>query len=496
MSCVRAHYERGGSDSQASDLALADAPRSTSGERVPDTGSLDAPDRADAGAQDASSGDARSVLDGGARPISPWSVRFGAEGWDTASAVATSGDRVYVCGVFDFTSVLGGGPERTSAGSGDVFLASFELDGVFGWSLRAGGTGADSCSGLALDAQANLVIAGTFADQAEFGGPMLASAGNSDGFVASYDRYAVHRWSRGFGGTGTDQVNGIAVDALGISFIVGQFRGTAAFGSVMLTSAGAGDGFLASYDSAGQVRWARALGGPQEDSARAVAVDRDGRLIVAGEFRGTVDLAGTVLTSAGGADVLLASYDTAGELSWARRFGGRDQDAGHAVVADAQGNVFLGGQFETTANFGGVDLTRTGTNWYDGFLASYERSGQYRWSRGLGTGGYDSVGALAIDARGNLYATGYTDNTADLGGGPIGGGGGFATFVASYDTSGAHRLSRGFGGDGNDGGSGIAVDRVGNVFVAGDFYETGRFGGAALLSDGNTDGMLFGFAAP
>ena len=88
--------------------------------------------------------------------------------------------------------------------------------------------------------------------------------------------------------------NGVAVDSSGNVVVVGSFLGNVDFGGVILQSASSSpDIFLAKYSAAtGQLVWARGFGSTGVDAGNGVAVDGNGNIIMTGLFRGTVDFGG------------------------------------------------------------------------------------------------------------------------------------------------------------------------------------------------------------
>ena len=60
--------------------------------------------------------------------------------------------------------------------------------------------------------------------------------------------------------------------------------------------------------------------------------------MVAGTFKGFMELAGTSL-SGGDGDGFLVKYDTNGTLIWARRMGGIHADRANGVAIDPDGNI-------------------------------------------------------------------------------------------------------------------------------------------------------------
>jgi hypothetical protein len=77
---------------------------------------------------------------------------------------------------------FGGGP-LTSDGN-DIFVAKYkEVEGSHLWSARFGGANSDLGNSVAVDANRNVVVTGSFRDTVDFGGGPLTSVGGSDIFL-------------------------------------------------------------------------------------------------------------------------------------------------------------------------------------------------------------------------------------------------------------------------------------------------------------------------
>ena len=99
-------------------------------------------------------------------------------------------------------------------------------------------------------------------------------------------------WAKRAGGIRTDYGNGIAVDGAGNSYVTGAFYDSATFGpgeanETTLTSAGSLDIFVAKYDAAGDLVWAKRAGGASFISGFGIAVDGAGNSYVTGDFDGS-----------------------------------------------------------------------------------------------------------------------------------------------------------------------------------------------------------------
>src|SRR4030095_7777723 len=104
------------------------------------------------------------------------------------------------------------------------FLAKYSAAGVHQWSKKIGGSGDEVVKCIALDGFGNIFLAGGFYGAANFGGAVMTSAGDQDGFLAKYSAQGAHQWSRRFGGSYTEQVNSIATDSLGNVIATGFFQ--------------------------------------------------------------------------------------------------------------------------------------------------------------------------------------------------------------------------------------------------------------------------------
>jgi hypothetical protein len=260
------------------------------------------------------------------------------------------------------------------AGLRDMFMARYDSAGQLTWSTQAGGAGETFAHAVAASEDGSSVITGGFSDSATFGQgeageTTLVSAAAFDVFVARYNPDGrLLAWARRAGGDpGTFQW-GTDLAALpdGSVLVAGDFNGSATFGpgeanQTELQATGEHTTFLARYADNGDLIWARQVQGTS--SGYDLVADGDG-FILAGKFFATVTLGQgeeneTVLSSDGGADVLVARYDLDGRLAWARRAGGTDLDlaAGAALLPD--GSVIATGSFKGRATFGPGEENQT-----------------------------------------------------------------------------------------------------------------------------------------
>jgi hypothetical protein len=184
----------------------------------------------------------------------------------------------------------------------------------------------------------------------------------------------------------------------------------------------------------------------------------------------------------GNADAFIRSYDVSGNLRWTRQFGTLSRDEANAIASDADGNVYVTGFTE-----GALEGAPAGGG--DAFIRSYDSDGDLRWTKQFGTSDNDFAYGITTDADGNVYAAGYTGGVLEDG--YLGSGN---AFLRSYDSGGDLRWTRQFGTSGNEEAQGIATDAAGNVYTSG--YTTGSLEGDnsgfgdAFLRSYDSDGTL------
>ncbi|MBI5191173.1 MAG: SBBP repeat-containing protein, partial [Nitrospirae bacterium] len=159
-----------------------------------------------------------------------------------------------------------------------------------------------------------------------------------------------------------------------------------------------------------QTVWTRQMGTGGEDKAFSVDVDLSGNIYVAGFTYGGLD--GNV--NAGGYDLFVVKYDSAGVKQWTRLMGTAADDHAYGASVDGFGNVYV-----TGFTYGGLD-GNVNAGGYDLFVVKYDSAGVKQWTRQMGTAVEDSARGVSVDDLGNVYVSGYTygglDGNASAGG--------------------------------------------------------------------------------
>lgn len=377
-----------------------------------------------------------------------------------------------------------------------VFIEKYSASGVLIWS-KTFYDNPGSGNAIAVDRNDNVFVAGTFAGALDFGGGPLFSAGGYDSFVVKFSSDGTQLWSKRFGGSeGDDSARGLAVDSLGNVLVTGSIVGTVTLGSSTTFATGPFDNdiVLAKLSANGDFIWSKRFASTTDDNGLSVSVGPQDEVVLTGNFSGPINFGTGVLTSREH-DVFLAKFSANGTPVWSKQFGGALRDSGNGVAVDADGNIVLTGAFAGTIDFGGGALNSANANYDDIFLAKFAGDGSLLWSQSFGGNLFDRGNAVSVDQLGNIALVGSFYETIDLGGGALKSTGGSDIFVAKYSPDGAHLWSKSFGAaSGIDDGRAVTVDSQNNIITTGQFFSVVDFGGGAQASGGLGDMLMVSLA--
>jgi hypothetical protein len=153
---------------------------------------------------------------------------------------------------------------------------------------------------------------------------------------------------------------------------------------------------------------------PATMTPSAVASDGNDNVYVAGLFTGTVTVGTTSLVADGPNDMFVVVFDTKGNVARAARYGSDSyDDPAPALVVDAAGNVYLSGFFDDTLDFGNGVAPLVAID-VDAFVVRFDPSGNAVWADRFGLGGAEA-GAIALAPNGDPVIAGTSHGTIVLG---------------------------------------------------------------------------------
>lgn len=346
--------------------------------------------------------------------------------------------------------------------------------------------------GLAADGDGNLIIAGSFWGEVNFGGARLKSAGDRNIFVAKFDRHGRHLWSSRFGDPSEKVAVGVDVDASGAIFLASAFTGTLDFGGPALVSKGRYSVALAKLDANGNHLWSRSFGDGAYHVPECFSVTPDGHVVVAGRFNGSIDFGGGKISSQSSqTDIFLAVRSPEGEHLWARRFGGPYEQQTRSIATGRDGSIALTGVFKGSIGFDGEELVEDHSGDYCGFLAKLSKHGTVHWCKRFGEPPVEQGSAIAFDRKnGDIIASGFIRNKL-----PVEASKAMQSLclLARYDPSGILQWSKSFGAHAFP--DSLSVVPGGDILLVGHFERSVDFGLGALVSAGGND-IYAGIFAP
>ena len=411
-------------------------------------------------------------------------------------AVDNSG-YVYITGQIEFFSRFDDGFVLQSAGIHDIFLAKYDSLGNRIWAKRAGSRyGGEKAHSVAIDSLHNVYLCGEIDDTTYFDTIQVIGRLANNTFIAKYDENGNINWVRHFE-TDSLNTRGYAIDVdpQGNVYACGATQQKAYYNGVnRLTSRGDYDAFVFKFDTYGNFRWIKQIGGTDSDKAYGIVVNGSD-VYVTGYFAGTARFdPGVTLNGFGGTDFFLEKLDTAGAFQWVRQGGGTGFERGYDITINTNGNIVCAGEFGTQANFGGTILNSAGNQ--DAFLAAYDPSGNNLWAV-RGGGVEDDFGrSVCHDKNGNLYMGGDYASTANFGTNTIVSNGYADVFLVSYDSTGTtNRFLKSFGGPNTDRGRGTGVDDNGNIYFSGEFDHNISFDSFNITGDTLLDIFLVKFSS-
>jgi gliding motility-associated-like protein len=283
-------------------------------------------------------------------------------------------------------------------------LCSFTAygQGFFGNSF--GGTQVDEALAVDIDPSSQAsVTTGYFASAANFNGTNLVALGICDIFLTKHSASGNFLWVKQLGGGGMERATSVSIDAGGNIFITGFFEGNFVFDGITYSSIGQEDVFVAKLDPAGNPLWFVQEGGAASDLAHSVKVDVNGDVIVTGQFRGTADFGGNILTGIQ-EDIFIAKYNGAnGTLLWIQQGTAGYSDRGIAVCTDENANVYVTGEFSDTITF---DIQHNYNLFNSIFVIKLDPNGNEQWFRVIAGGLTNFSYDIESDYSGHIYLTG------------------------------------------------------------------------------------------
>jgi hypothetical protein len=306
------------------------------------------------------------------------------------------------------------------------------IDPIIEFTAYAFGSSGDSGVVITHDAQGFIYVAGN-TQSTDLGGAsngeQTTQLGAQNAWfmklnpaAASGDQIVVY--SSLYGGSATDTLTAMTVDANGWIYIAGYTTSTTLVmsNSYQAANAGTTDGFVAVFDptqaGAASLLYATYLGGAAVDQISGIAVANKQVYVTGSTLSNNFPLSSgafqpgintgwdtfvTVLSifNPGTPSLLISTY-----------FGGAGDDYARSIVVDAAGNIYIAGvtySKDLAVSSTAYQSTYGGAG--DAFLTKFDPTITYGlYSTYLGGGGLDEARKIVLDPKGRVALTGYTNS--------------------------------------------------------------------------------------
>lgn len=213
-------------------------------------------------------------------------------------------------------------------------------------------------------------------------------------------------------------------------------------GGVAVASAASGDAYLRLFDAAGTPVWKQTLAPFDDPSFRsATAVFESGDVIYASSFDAPFFSIGDhlIVNDHDAEEIVVVRFRSDGSLQWARTFGSSGRDRPSSVMALPDGGFLLGGRTDQSVDLGGGPLSGA-------FLARLSAEGEHVWSYSFASNGDGADQFMAAD-NGDILMLARVRGQVQVPGGSPFEAGMFSNvaFLARIRSDGSHVFSKLFG---------------------------------------------------
>lgn len=257
---------------------------------------------------------------------------------------------LYAVGSFSGTSTTIGTSTIANAslpGGSDILVVKLDTLGNAMWGKRFGGSYSETAYAIAVNHKGESYIGGNYNSTGfTIGSTAFTFPPGIEprcGFVAKLDSSGGVEWADQITARSYNELNSLAIDGSENVYVTGVYKQNMIFGTDSLPSTSDYLMYLASYDFAGNIRWAQTINNNMYYTASSVVADVCGNIWVSG------------MKSFTGTDAMyIVKYDTTGILmdSLALRSGGDDWNN---IVVDNRGNLYVGADYYIDSFVVGAD---------------------------------------------------------------------------------------------------------------------------------------------
>ena len=312
-------------------------------------------------------------------------------------------------------------------GREDMLIVKFNKKGKSLIRSTFGGKNRDYANAVTKTSDGNYVAVGASESYSKYG--------DKDLFIVKFDKNGEKLWQRHFGGDRDDEGYDVVGVKNGAVLVVGY---TESYGH------GYKDVYFLYIDKNGKEIWSKAIGGKDDEEAKAITISKDGSIFLAGSSRSYGDH---------GFEFYILKFSPSGKYLFRRTFGGEEDDFIYAMDATKDGGVVVAGSTESfDSKHNDVDIIR------------FDKNGKIIWHKIYGFKSKEWANAvLSLDDGGFLVA----GTTKSFGFGK------YDFYLLELNSRGSSRWANVYGGEDRDMAHSLTKLKDGSILVTG---ETESFG--------------------
>lgn len=258
-------------------------------------------------------------------------------------------------------------------------------------------------------------------------------------FTKGYSQAPTFTWAKAnYGGT-NDEATGVAIDSDQNVIEIGFFRSYFTGGQFNLQgnilpqspmdpvfgSYGT-DSYLAKYNSSGELLWYKRTEGTRIENVSSVTTDHNNNIYVCGTYSSSNASIFSYPASnpTGGVPGIAKAYvmkiSPTGDVLWFQSISINYSNGNifqfNNIKTDGSGNVYASAIFNMqTVSVGSLSLTNVSQSTnslslYEACIFKFDTNGNPVWLKGIQGPEYDEISNIDVDANGNIYFSGGSDN--------------------------------------------------------------------------------------
>lgn len=325
-------------------------------------------------------------------------------------------DNVIVVGGFDGTIDFDPADSTENiqtASNSDAFIWKLNENGDFQWVKRVNSTYETAAYGVTADTSNNIVFSGLFTGSASMPGQFSISDNDNRGYICKLDNAGAFQWVNSLEDVPSDiYPNNVRCDAGNNYYVTGTYEQNS---SPFI-------GFLQKVSADGQDSWRVEMGNPSGVGFINDVVCAPGGVFVCGSFKNQASIGGAVgshfvISNGNYFDAVAFKLNPEnGQPIWSTTFGSSSDDSGSAIHADANGNIYVTGRFQGTANYTNIPQATVTANGSDTYVWKLDYTGEGTGAYTLTNGVDDEITPTAIHTAndGAIYVAGRSYGTTDF----------------------------------------------------------------------------------